>query len=910
MIDIPTPIEENIVHVFPSEVAASFWRCRFLRTGTRRALREDTVISWDVFKERAFDLSREEKPVNSRVRLLFAEALLRKNRDRPFLSYFIPSIYAADSEVFLSTLASLLPRLGPFIENGVLEQSGTAIPEALNKDLRILYHEYYDFLYRQGFYEPAWIVPEAKESTIQYILHFPEVIEDYELFRQPIEESKHLHPLSLEKASPKEVYQFSNSWEEAEWICSQIREHHSRGVPFSNMAVTSADPYFTHLLIKTGKLYSLPFVSHQGTKLIDYPGARFFSVLAEIAAPPIPLESAKKLLLDQSVPWKNRRAWKDLLRFGLSHYCIIGYGDPVEDPWLDKLKKTGKKELENGYSRLGQSIIRITKAKTFAEMKRGIIRFSNEYFEDASWSPEALAPFQRCLDLLNRFIETEATIPDLSPASPFSLFVRLLSEQLYVPQGVSGGIALFPYRVSAGIDPSLHFIAGIDQKSIEVSRSPYPFLKEDMITSSSSAPNSLVERDFTAAFLCLYIHSGKRVVFSGSEITHQGPQIFPAPLLPHIDSPVTAEKGLKDPIQEEMELWEGKEGRSLTDRKTKVPSFAITPLQRRGLLVARETVFQKKGDDFTERSIENSHIRDQVKTAFREHSISEEDDYYLLSPSRMESLRNCPFSYLFERVLRCESPEYEINITDPKWEGVLLHEILRGIFQVYMEEELPFPNEGDVDYSRGERVVADIIKKAEDEGKSYLPPAWAAFFHSTVKQIQEFLSNEGRTFPGYRVYALEEEFSRILPGPERIALRGRIDRVSRGEEGCIIVDYKRSGGPTASDMAPQNGPPRSFQLPFYGFLLEEGPSPLQGVMVYIFKKGKYQTITGLKGRGGKALLPLETFEDLVSSIPEEAKTIIAKINAGDFTIPKEEPECKYCRIRGICRSKYAVKNRD
>jgi RecB family exonuclease len=492
---------------------------------------------------------------------------------------------------------------------------------------------------------------------------------------------------------------------------------------------------------------------------------------------------------------------------------------------------------------------------------------------------------------------------------------------------VRGGIGLYPYRVSAGIDPPLHFIAGISQKNIEVSFSPYPFLKEDMILPSPKKPSPVEERQFTEAFLSLYTHSGNRVVFSGSATSFRGPQIFPASLLPyldhdpprftpdqrdfttHIDEQTTMGL-LMDPLQEERKLWEEKEEKILIPSNSGAPSFAITPIQRRGLRAAVETVFQKKETDFTEIPIENAHLRNQIKNYF-----TEDGKQFFLSPSSLESLVNCPFSYLFQRVLRCEAPEYEITITDPKWEGILLHEILRNIFQSFMEKDMPFPNERDVDYSLAEKAVTEIFKKAEDRGKAYVPPAWSAFFRSTVTQIKEFLKAEAENFQGYRVHALEKEYRRTLDNletlvPRSIVLRGRIDRISYGEDGIIIVDYKRNRSPRRSELSPEEGEPRSFQLPFYGFLLKKEGSPLEGIMVYAFKKAQYQKISGTTLRGGKALLPWEDFERLVSFIPDQAKETVYKIEAGDFVISREEPNCTYCEIRGVCRNKYAVRNKD
>ena len=51
--------------VFPSEIAAEFWRRSATLPGAQRAIREDRFVSWDRFKEEAFEIRESALPVNN-----------------------------------------------------------------------------------------------------------------------------------------------------------------------------------------------------------------------------------------------------------------------------------------------------------------------------------------------------------------------------------------------------------------------------------------------------------------------------------------------------------------------------------------------------------------------------------------------------------------------------------------------------------------------------------------------------------------------------------------------------------------------------------------------------------------------------------------------------------------------------
>ena len=80
------------VFVFPSEATAVHWRKEFLEITGKKAVRNDRFISWDSFKEQITLHDREERPLNSILRRLFAADMIRKNSgDSPVFLRLIPS---------------------------------------------------------------------------------------------------------------------------------------------------------------------------------------------------------------------------------------------------------------------------------------------------------------------------------------------------------------------------------------------------------------------------------------------------------------------------------------------------------------------------------------------------------------------------------------------------------------------------------------------------------------------------------------------------------------------------------------------------------------------------------------------------------------------------------------------------
>ncbi len=209
------------VFVFPSEIIADHWRRKILRLSGRGAIRGDTFLSWDRFKESVFRLHREETPVNSVMRTLFAASFLERNRlaaeegTRTPLRYLIPPEHAQHGAGFVRFVTAMLPRLGTFrnhlrdrgtelepeipadisneirasvSENGQLDlqidtpSEGETRWEPFIRDIRGLHFEYEEFLRDTGLFEPTDEVPALGGLDRRYLIFFPQVIEDFPEF--------------------------------------------------------------------------------------------------------------------------------------------------------------------------------------------------------------------------------------------------------------------------------------------------------------------------------------------------------------------------------------------------------------------------------------------------------------------------------------------------------------------------------------------------------------------------------------------------------------------------------------------------------------------------------------------------------------------------------------------------------
>ncbi|NBF40156.1 MAG: hypothetical protein GVY14_07040, partial [Spirochaetes bacterium] len=172
----------SVVFVFPSEVAAAFWRAETARRGPARAVRVDRFISWDTFKEQVLQERADLVPVNRTTRMLFADAVIYENADRPFLSRIVDPRYAGDADAFASDIESLLPTLATLTSGKVYG----GLEVRLRSDVDELSRRYRSFLDAHGLFEPAWEVQRLEPGRREYVIFHPRLITDFAEFEQAL----------------------------------------------------------------------------------------------------------------------------------------------------------------------------------------------------------------------------------------------------------------------------------------------------------------------------------------------------------------------------------------------------------------------------------------------------------------------------------------------------------------------------------------------------------------------------------------------------------------------------------------------------------------------------------------------------------------------------------------------------
>jgi RecB family exonuclease len=302
---------------------------------------------------------------------------------------------------------------------------------------------------------------------------------------------------------------------------------------------------------------------------------------------------------------------------------------------------------------------------------------------------------------------------------------------------------------------------------------------------------------------------------------------------------------------------------------------------------------------------------------FGEYS-KDRSDY--LSPSRLETLANCPMRYLFEHIYGLAILEEQGLEESSRDMGEHIHAILKGFYERLRH---------------GEKNVADIgidraFSLAKEIAEEYLA---ARPFLNTLEffefQYREFLAGLEQDRSGLKKGGKEREgvlaqllrfegtaFSDRLPGgveykfgqredaPVRLGrtkIRGYVDRfdIARGDEKkTYIYDYKTGKMPT-SDMVKKG---LSFQLPAYIHALK---SELQfkklSACFYALKRDVFfgenplKQATNVHWDGAQGL-------DLsgIRLIDEYADSLMELVEKGYFHHSADGLKCRFCEYRYAC----------
>ena len=312
--------------VFPSRIAARLWMHRALALTSLAAVPAELFIAWDAFKAECCIAQAENKnPVSQIIRLLFAHHIAADNAaaEKPFLQNIIPADYAADGAIFAQWIAGILPQLDHWEKRAAQHKAGK---DAEFSDLRILKKAYTEFLDAHRLFEPSWAGAEFIPHAQQYILLYPELMEDFDEYRSLLEERPELSilPAPAFKAETTPLIQFGTMREEIRSTALAVEQLLTNGLPADDIALSIAGIEDTVPYLKREfALRNIPAEFRLGFKLGEQQAGQLFPLLEQCVQEHYSFESLKPLLLNPHIPWKHPAQIQALINFGIKNNCLF-----------------------------------------------------------------------------------------------------------------------------------------------------------------------------------------------------------------------------------------------------------------------------------------------------------------------------------------------------------------------------------------------------------------------------------------------------------------------------------------------------------------------------------------------------------------------------------------------------------
>ncbi len=276
------------------------------------------------------------------------------------------------------------------------------------------------------------------------------------------------------------------------------------------------------------------------------------------------------------------------------------------------------------------------------------------------------------------------------------------------------------------------------------------------------------------------------------------------------------------------------------------------------------------------------------------------------SATGLEEYATCPYRYFLRRVLRVDAvaePGEALEMT-PLDRGQLVHTILERWITRWIdagrEEQIDWPT-----YLHNETHLMQIAQEefaaADLGGLAGLPATWDIVREEVLSDLRRVLELErARAEEGYRPIGVEIGFDDLpvpLPDGSELRFRGRIDRVDRGPEGIVAIDYKTGAfRKRAEDYRGGS----ALQLPIYLLAAArefgDEPGAARAEYWYATRKGNFAR----SGLGGA-----EVFAD--TALAEALASISTGVRRGRFfPYPgkadggRRRPNCTFCDFASVC----------
>ena len=866
--------------VFPSEVITAGWRRALLTGGHIAAIRADRLVSWDIFKEIAIPVTDRRRPVSRLIRTAFAEILIRDNGRKGYLSTLIEPAYAGEEPDISDAMTQLFPRLPSLLDNASFLNPGIV------RDLTEIESRYRSLLDTYDLFEPNWKLRhrvEAEHLVGKPVIFWPELLEDFDQYKCGLDKIAEFEPLPVPNDDTTAGYRrFGTSRDELTAVWNAIEHDLDRGVPPYEISVTAANlrdlkPWITEQAQRRG----IPVRYGAGDAIAVQRGGTIFSRIDEVLRAGWSVTAVASLLYEGSLPWRDAALNDRLVRFGYRTHCYSNREWRRAFETVERLPATERpprlSAIRRRYEALYSETTALASAKTPRTLWKALRRFLSNHIAppDAPvWNRPEYAATQRVYETAQRELLTIVAIEEreIPIASPWRFFLSAIAAERYVPKQTSGAVAVYPYRVAAGIPTERHYVIGLSQTDTRVRPAPPIGIRLEALRMIGE-----IGTDRSESFMRAYAMCMGNTVCSGAIETPSGFHVSPSELM-GLSPGVTS---VDPPAWETERVWWG-------SAAAPSPTRMYAP-QRDGLERALATTLSPVGGDF------QTHLAPPGV-------LSELERVESWSPTSIDRYKACPYAFFVRNLLGVRENEWGFNPIDRQRLGSIIHEVVARIAR---ERTAALPDR-DAGFRR---IVADAF--SAPAAQLYLPRVaigqWRDFVVAVIEQlVQEETAGLGTAGP------VEWEIEVEAGG---VKIRGKIDRVVDDTDTVGIIDYKLRVGNryTVPKVLPDHPDPlaeaMTVQLPCYLYLYRQQPETL-GVEVdrvgYVdLTDGTVKTIADRRG-GKTAQLAWERLQRASLDVPVFVARIDEAVRAGDLRC-HEEPDCTACGIRGICRSCFVTR---
>ncbi|MDR2419048.1 MAG: PD-(D/E)XK nuclease family protein [Treponema sp.] len=973
--------DRRVRFVFPFAIPAEFW-AREAALATGRPLDPGRFMAWDRFKEHALSIRQTgRREINRAVRTLFASSLLRENhrefqKGKALLRDYINPDYADSSySSFIGSIARLLPALDAVLRR---PEIADIREDAYFNDLKLIHERYAWFLAEHNLYEPSWNRAAFNAFDEKWLLFYPELAEDWDEYEEELlclakdgGDTVRIIPLGAiaaplyENARGETIHAIIGSYARKHMVFTLSSDEYrclalltrrlldEARLGYEDIVISFAGGGNPERLIQEFRLYDIPVDLRQGKSLVEYPAGRIFTALSACPAQKWSFRSLKNLLLDKAFPWKDKE-WIDLLiDFGLQYRCLSGFHEGYHD--IDVWEKTFEQhikrdflerpvfKLSSFYEQLKKDINAVVNASSFEDLRTAWHIFSRNHFDKAALASDTDKLFARAMRALDALIEIEKQFPGLSAGSAetggdetgaggraFPIFLSYIQEEPYVYQSDTRGVALYDYRVAAGIGPAVCFIINMSQEDATVVYAAgASFLREDR-----KRLLKIPDRDVSADFIRAYAISGGFPVFtvslqtfSGSVIPHrrlydlEGRLVYPKDvLLPESPYDIEAKLGLSEgagvggadilPLVSEVQKH-GWQARQVMLCPPLGVDLRYTPMNDVAL---REALRERLGKQILFSRIKRHIPIDDENTSEAVHDLR-------LSPTDLNEYQVCPFKWLMERGLLIEPKQTEIETIDQKNVGTLYHHIIEAIFRRIQEN-------GD-GYFHSALLVDEYQTYIVEETRKAIAKAQmneGAFQESVYDMLRPRIMAAMRDYlvqadiDGAKVLGAEIPLRREYPCSET-ALSGKTDLVLQDSAGNLLVlDFKTASLPLTSALVAMDDAepaiPQDVQMAAYINMIEHGnhnantsdtnaasPPLVTRARFYSIDNRKFLNVVGQNGGKGKYHLPRtpEEYRREVNGVDALFARVADTVKQGAYEVTKDRGNCVVCTVSSVCR---------